>query len=170
MNTIENKVAREILEQPDSIKIGEKSYDFYPPSTATLILASQTISQLPAIKLDADDIASESLSVAKDCKVIGDIIAILLLGAKHLTEEKQTTRTKQIRLLGGLIKWNKEIKEIETIDRKAELSKKLLEDLTPRDLQALASQLLSRMQIADFFALTTFLTEVNLLRQTKVEN
>ena len=55
------------------------------------------------------------------------------------------------------------------IDRKAELTRELLETQSPRELFNLTARLLKRMQIADFFGLTTFLTEINLLRQTKVE-
>lgn len=54
-----------------------------------------------------------------------------------------------------------------TVDRKAELAKTLLEELTPRDLHNLTAQLLQRMQLADFFGLTTFLIEINLTRPTR---
>ena len=57
-----------------------------------------------------------------------------------------------------------------TIDRKAELAKELLEDVEPKALNLIVSQILSKMQIADFFGLTTFLTELNLLHPRKVEN
>ena len=56
------------------------------------------------------------------------------------------------------------------IDRKAELAKELLEDVEPKALNLIVSQILSKMQIADFFGLTTFLTELNLLHPRKVEN
>lgn len=57
-----------------------------------------------------------------------------------------------------------------TIDKKAELAKELLGDVSPRELNLIVSQILSRMQIADFFGLTTFLAELNLLHPRKVEN
>lgn len=55
----------------------------------------------------------------------------------------------------------------EVIDHKTALAKSLLEDITPRELLNLAARLLQRSQVADFFGLTTFLTEINLLRQTR---
>lgn len=169
METTEQKVAQTVLQIPEDIQIGDKTYQFYPPSTATLILASEAISQLPKIKLNENNLVSESLYAAKDCRKLGEIIAILLLGAKHLTE-KVTTQTKQKKsLFRGLIRYSKTV-DIETVvDRKAELAEQLLHDLTPRQLHNLTAQLLQRMQLADFFGLTTFLIEINLLRETKVE-
>lgn len=169
METVEQKVAREVLQQPEDIKIGDKTYKFYPPSTATLILASEAISQLPQVKLDENKLAEDSLYAAKDCRKLGEIIAIFLLGAKHLTETVKTPQTKRKRLFWGLLPFRRTVEVEQVIDRKAELAQKLLEDLTPRELNTLASQLLMRMQLADFFGLTTFLIEINLLRQTKVE-
>jgi hypothetical protein len=167
--TVEQKVAQAVLQQPEDIKVGDKIYKFYPPSTATLILASEAISQLPQLKLDEKKLAEECLYAAKDCRKVGEIVAIFLLGAKHLTETVKAPQTKEKRLFWGLLRF-KETVEVETvIDRKAELTRQLLEDLTPRQLHTLSAQLLQRMQLADFFALTTFLIEINLLRQTKVE-
>lgn len=169
METTEQKVAQTVLQLPEDIQIGDKTYLFYPPSTATLILASEAISQLPKIKLDENNLVNESLYAAKDCRKLGEIIAILLLGAKHLTE-KVTTQTKQEkRLFRGLIRYSKTINVETIVDRKSELAEQLLQDLTPRQLHNLTAQLLQRMQLADFFGLTTFLIEINLLRETKVE-
>lgn len=169
METVEQMVAREVLQQPEDIKIGDKTYKFYPPSTATLILASEAISQLPQVKLDEKKLAEDSLYAAKDCRKLGEIIAIFLLGAKHLTETVKAPQTKRKRLFWGLLPFRRAVEAEQVIDRKAELAQRLLEDLTPRELNTLASQLLMRMQLADFFGLTTFLIEINLLRQTKVE-
>lgn len=165
--TIEQKVAREVLQQPEDIKVGDKTYKFYPPSTATLILASEAISQLPQVKLDETKLAEESLYAAKDCHKLGEIIAIFLLGAKHLTETIKAPQTKEKRLFWGLVRFKRTVEVEQVIDRKAELAEALLEDLTPRELHTLASQLLMRMQLADFFGLTTFLIEINLMRQTR---
>ena len=124
--TIEQTVAETILEQPFEVKVGEKSYQVASASTATLILVSEAISQLPQIK------------------------------------EK--------RYMCGLIRRPYTVEVEITIDKKAELAKELLEDVSPRELNLIVSQILSRMQIADFFGLTTFLAELNLLHPRKVEN
>lgn len=169
METIESKVAQAILQQPEEIKVGDKTYTVYPPSTATLILASEAISQMPQIKLEKEKVVEDSLFAARHCRKLGEIVAIFILGAKHLTETVKTRQTKEKRLLWGLIRHKRDEEVEQTINRKQELADALLEDLTPGELHTLASQLLMRMQFADFFGLSTFLIEVNLLRPTKVE-
>ena len=69
--------------------MGVESYIVAPPSIATLILASELIAQLPGLKLDSKQVMFEYLFVAKDCKVLGEIVATLILGADNLTSEKE---------------------------------------------------------------------------------
>lgn len=168
--TIEQMVAETVLEKPLEVKVGEKTYQVAPASTATLILTSEAISLLPHIALDTEKVVEESLSVAKDCRVLGDIAAILILGAKNIIEKKKVQQIKEKRYLCGLIRrsYTEEVEVI--IDRKAELAQELLEEVPPKELNLIVSQILSRMQIADFFGITTFLTELNLLHPRKVEN
>ncbi len=170
METIESKVAGAILQKPEDIKVGDKTYQFYPPSTATLILVSEAISQLPQIQLDKEKVIEDSLYAARYCRKLGEIVAIFILGAKHLTETVKVRQTKEKRILWGLIRYKREEEEEQVIDRKQELADALLEDLTPSELHTLTSRLFMRMQFADFFGLTTFLIDLNLLRQTNVEN
>lgn len=167
--TIESKVAEVILQKPEEITIGGKVYSVAPPSVATLILASEAVSRLPQTTVDAEKIVEESLSIAKECRALGEIAAILILGAKGLTEVVKREETiPKLRFL-GLFRWYKRV-EVEVVeDRKAQLAGELLENLTPRKLHQLIARLLQRMEIGDFFGLTTFLLEINLLRATKVE-
>lgn len=148
METIEQKVAQTVLQQTERIAVGGKTFTVAPPSVATLILVSEAISRLPQHHLDNKKIVDESLSVARDCKVIGDIVATLILGAK------KGRKCGFSALLNSI--------------RKRRLSRMLLEELTPSELNLLLVRLLKRLQIGDFFELTTFLIEVNLLRPTKV--
>jgi hypothetical protein len=158
-DTIESKTARTVLQRQDEVVVGGETYKVSPPSAATLILASEAISKLPTVGLNPDDIAIESLYIAKDCRVLGDIIAILILGAKNLTgKEKFVTKR-----LFGLIRDEKEI----VIDNKAILAKKLLENVEPKDLHGIMARLLKTMQLSDFFGLTVSLVEINLLRKTR---
>lgn len=165
--TIEQRVADTILQKPNEIKVGDKTYKVAPPSIATLMLVSEAVSLLPHLKLDDKDIVRESLSVAKDCRILGDIAAILILGARHTDEKVTRVKTEEIPCLWGLFKRKRNRAVVS--DRKTELSKELLEDLSPSRLHHLITQLLSGLDLGDFFAVTTFLTEVNLMRQTKVE-
>lgn len=166
--TIESKVANTLLQSPTIERIGGKTYQVAPPSVATLILISEAISFMPAIKLNSENVINEVLSIAKDCRPLGEIIAIMILGAKGVTETKRVMCPVEKRFLFGLIKYKREKEQEVIIDRKTELAKTLMEDLSPSELHNLAARLLSRLELSDFFGLTTFLTEINLLRPTKV--
>ena len=165
--TTEGLVAQAVLQRTEEIKIGERVFQFHQPSIATLILASEAISKLPELKLKEDRLAEDSLRAARDCRVLGDVVAILLLGAKNLTEKVREPQKIQRRLFFGLLSIEKTIEVERTIDNKRELAQELLEDLTPSELHSLTAKLLQRMQLADFFGLTTFLNEINLTRPTK---
>lgn len=152
MGKIESKVADTILQKPMEVVVAGETYEVAPPSIATLILVSKEISKLPRYKMKDNNLMEDVLSIAKDCKPIGDIAAILILGAKKC-------RLPQNRLLKLFHRGN----------NKNELARKLLEEMTVREVQNLIAQLLQQMQLGDFFGLTTFLLEVNLIRPTKVD-
>lgn len=156
---IEQKTAETILEKPRTIVVGNETFQVAPPTTATIIEVSELVSQLPAIPTDSNNIAQEALLIAKDCRILGDIVAVLVLGEANLEE----TRVTKKRRFFGLITETK----TEIIDRKKELSKKLLRTLSPSKLNQLVIQILSGMEIADFFGLTTSLIEINITRQTR---
>jgi len=166
--TIEGQVAQSVLQRTEEIIIGERTFQFHQPSIATLILASEAISQLPKLQLTEERLAEDSLRAARDCRILGDVVAILLLGAKNLTEKVREPQKTRKRILFGLFSAERTIEVERTIDRKGELARQLIEDLTPTELHTLTAKLLQRMQLADFFGLTTFLNEVNLTRPTKV--
>lgn len=165
--TVESKVAKTILQKPEKVVIGKETYQVAPPSTATLILASETIAELPDVRMNADNLVFEALAVAKDCRAIGDVLAILILGAKNLEERIVECKTRKKKTCFGLITRIEEYQEEKVIDRKAELAGKILSDVPPQEINELLNRLLGSMQIAFFFATTTSLVEVNLLRRTK---
>lgn len=165
--TIETKVSQTILQQEEQIVIGEKTYSIAPPSVATLILASEVVSHLPQDKLDESRIVEETLSIAKECREIGDLAAILILGAKHINDKVERQEKRRRSLLWGLIHTERCVTITETA--KEALSRELLENTTPRDLHSAIARIILKMQVGDFFGLTTFLTEINLMRPTKVE-
>lgn len=165
--TIEKRAAETILHQSEEILIGDRTYTVAPPSIATLILVSEAVSQLPHVNLDNDKVVQETLSIAKNCKALGDIAATLIIGAKHIKDTVETRVTRKKRHLWGLFSTTHTENIVET--KKEQLSRELLTDVTPRDLHNAIGQALAKMQIGDFFGLTTFLTEINLLRPTKVE-
>lgn len=164
--TIESKVAQTILQQTEQLEIGDKTYTIAPPSVATLILASEVVSHLPRTHLDEERVVEETLSIAKDCQELGDLVAIMILGAKHINDKVERRETQRKRHLWGLFYTAKTVTITETA--KEALSRELLENVTPRDLHNAVAKIIYKMQIGDFFGLTTFLTEINLMRPTKV--
>lgn len=162
--TLEEKAADTILQRAAKVKIGGKEYEAAPPSIATLILVSEAVSRLPQRKLDDKSIVSECLAVAKDCRPLGDIAAIMILGARHINDKTNDPHTEQKGWFRRLFSRNSN-----SVTKKEALAQEIIDTYTPSELHGLITMLLQRMDLADFFALTTFLTEVNLLRQTKVE-
>ena len=162
--TLEEKAADTILQRAAKVKIGGKEYEAAPPSIATLILVSEAVSRLPQRTLDDKSIVSECLAVAKDCRPLGDIAAIMILGARHINDKTNDPHTEQKGWFRRLIS-----RKSKTVTKKEALAQEIIDTYTPSGLHGLITMLLQRMDLADFFALTTFLTEVNLLRQTKVE-
>jgi len=157
--TIEQKVAETVLQRTTEVLIGGKTFHISPPSTATLIRVSELVSLMPGIKLDPKNIVVESLRVAKDCKVLGEITAVMVLG-EGLPHRVQKIKDKGLRgFLGGTTE--------EVVDPYKELAHEVLHSLTAKQLNALIIQLLKQMEIADFFGLTTSLIEVNLLQATR---
>lgn len=153
MEKVEQKTAGAILEKPKEVIIGGVTYQVAPPSTATLILVSELVSQLPKVephtfvnkqtgKIEVD-VLSTVLEMAKDCKVIGEIVAILIIGAKELSKPFQ---------------FKNKVKK---------LSGQLLMDISPKALSDMTLDLLTGMETGDFFGLTTFLIEINLTKTTR---
>jgi hypothetical protein len=152
---VEEKVASTIFQEKEKIKIGTKEYDIAPPTTATLIQVSRLISKLPEVKLESDEVFFGSLMIAKDCQILGHIAAILILGVDRNT----FYHSEEKRLLNRLK--SRHAKKVKA------LSDTLLCECTPKELNSIIVQQLSRMEIGDFFALTTSLCEINILRKTR---
>lgn len=157
MAGIEERTADTILQKPETVTVGGKEYEVAPPSIATLVLASKYIARLPRVELDKENVLGGVLAVAKDCGMIGDILAILILGAKR-SEEDADRAPSFIRRISNRKKETK----------RERLAKELLEAMKPRDAYSLLAKLVGNLQIADFFGLTTFLIGVNMTKATKV--
>lgn len=167
-STTEERVADTILQEPTIIKVGEKEYAVAPPSTATLILVSAAVSHLPRIQLDESRLVQDVLASAKDCEAIGDVIAVMILGAKHVKDEVVRVEERIVSRFFGLFKRKMRVEVRES--KREQLARELLENLSPRELQTALAQILGTMEVGDFFGLTTFLLEVNTTKPTKVVN
>lgn len=162
--TIETLVSDAVLQAPvGTITIDGREYSIDRPRVRTLIVVSEIISRLPAMDVKADSIEKkiiESLRAAKDCSLLGEIAAVLILGAKNLTEERKIEK----RRFFGLFKSVKTV----TVDARKELADRLLMELDCESLKELIETCLAQQQIPCFFQLTTSLYGVNLLRPTEV--
>jgi hypothetical protein len=150
----ESRVAQTILQQPKQITVGDHTFSVAPPSLATLIMVSELTSMIGYRPMNKEDYISEVLREAKKCRVIGDILAVLILGAKTIHDEQRRDKKWRIRR-------RKNVSE--------EIIQRVMYDLTPKDVQELLITLLSDMDIAFFFGIITSLQEVNLLKPTKTE-
>ncbi len=161
VESIEKRASETILQRNKSIEVGGVTYKVSPPSCATIILASEYISRLPVLEMDSANIINETLKNAKYCNVLGEIAAVLILGARGVTEVVEVVEKRFFGLL-------KRVKRVE-VDRLKELSEKLLLDVPPADLHRGVIDCLYMMQVGDFFALTTSLIAINLTAPKKAE-
>lgn len=165
--TVESRVAATILERSTgTIEIDGTTYEIAPPSMATLILVSEIISTFPIVeKVRDEDRIYSALHYAKDFRQLGDMAAVLILGAKNLTEKRERIIVK--RRFFGLFKSRKKI--FETVDRRAELASAILLNVRPKLLYDVIIERLKQNEITTFFAITTSLNAANILKPTKEE-
>jgi len=148
--TIEELTSDTILQNPVKIDIGSKKYNVAPPTAATMIEVSKYISFLPEIKTleNNDDVLYYVLNNANACESIGDIVAILILGKKHL----KTVKRKYLF-------WKIEI------DNQKELAKYLLENLSIEEIHSLMGKLFELQNVAFFLGIINFLREIAIVKK-----
>lgn len=162
--TIEQRVAAAILEKAtNSIEIGGEVYPLGDPCMATLILVSELISTMPIVeKVPKEQIVYSALHYAKDFKSLGELCAILVLGAGHLTEEREITEYE--RFLGVFRR--KVVRKV-VIDKKASLAREISLNVRPSVVFNCIIQRLQDMEVAHFFSIITSLSEANILKPTR---
>lgn len=172
METIEQLVCNAILEHPaDVLEIDGHQYPVCPPTVATIIMLSQLISQMPAVDGHADNVLIEVLRSAKDMKIVGRIAATLILGAKRVNECRTVSKEEA----HTCVKWSWRKFRKTAVTRSVTvqapeveyLSNAILDNVSPGTLFKVVKERLNMMQIGDFFALTTSLSEANMLRATR---
>lgn len=169
METIEQKVASAILERPiGALEIAGKRYEIASPSVSTLILVSEIVSTLPVVKqVPKEEIVANVLHFAKDYGRLGEICAVLILGRKGLTEEREVEEEVVKPVFFGLFKRRETVTRTVVVDRKAELAQIILDEVRPSVMMDIIIRRLRDMEIGDFFGITTSLSEANLLMPTK---
>ena len=165
--TIESRVAATILERTvGTLEIEGVKYDIAPPTIGTLILASEIVSFFPKVE-DVNDKQRIFMALfkAKDFEKLAELGAVLILGSKKQTEEREIIIVK--RHLFGLIKRKQRVKQI--VDLRAELAQKIPDNVRPSVLFEVIIKRLRDNEIMTFFAITTSLNEANILKPTKAE-
>lgn len=173
--TIEQQAAATILEKPiGEVTMAGKKYQIAPPTTATLIMVSGLISELPQIDPDTPDtqVLPAILEAAKDCGTLGQIAATIILGAKRIKEHPMTT----IDTYDVERKWSwRHLRRVEKITKttlpafeRDHLAGIILDEMTPAELHEFIMATLSEANLADFFVLTTSLRTKSLLTRTEV--
>lgn len=145
--TIAKRTADTILQKPQIIKLGGRTFEVAPPCCATLIEFSGLMSEVPFVDMMGDRI-NEMLAAAKDTDVLFKQVAILIMGAKKVNEER-----------GWWQFWRKGSVE--------ELARWLKYNCRPSELKEGMIRLLSMMEIESFFELTTSLQEISLIQQMR---
>lgn len=162
-NQVEVKVTDTILEKAITVQVGSKTYEVAPPTIATLILASEAVSRIPKFTLDPEKLVQECFCIARHTRFLGEIAAILILGAQRSELRVKPAQRGVFSRLRALFSRRRTQKE--------QLTDEILLNLSPKKLFEVITQVLTTLELSDFFGLTTFLTEINLLHQTrKVED
>lgn len=149
MTTIESRVAEAILQRGTQIEIDGVTYDVAPPTCETLILYSEEISKA--------EIAGGNL--VKNGRSVGEALAILILGSENLYEKRKVWQKGRLKL---------PVRRTIIVDKKAELSRLLLQRHSPAQLTELAGILLHKLEVKNFTALTISLAGINILKPTKM--
>lgn len=161
--SIQSRVADEALERAEEIRIGGRTYRVAPPSTATLILVSEAVAELPLLDLKSDSLVTDVLREAKRCRPVGKAVATMILGARKAQEGQKEVTVEERFGPFGIFK--REV--VKTMPAPlAVLSEELLY-APPAELQTAFAVLVQRMQLGDFFGLTTFLNGINITRPTR---
>lgn len=150
---IESKTASTVLQDQLKVRVGTEVYRVAPPTLSTLIGVSELIAKLP--KEENQDVLIWSLDNAKQARVIGDIVATIVLGANNL--DKEVVRVKSF--LGFRYK------------KKVSLYKEIKEQAIGMEYEPLSNLLVGLfkegLDVDAFFLLTTFLRGQNILKRTK---
>jgi hypothetical protein len=149
---IEISAGDTILQNPKTINVGNETYEVSPPVVATMIEVSRYVALIPEFVFEEENVFQNILLNTKHCDVIGDIIAILILGKKNLTK---IVKTKNI--FG-------KIRTKALINRQAELKEEILNNLSMEQCYNLLVEMLEFQKIGFFLNTIKLLNEIAMLR------
>lgn len=168
MKRIEELIGETILQDAQPLEVeGVGTLQVAHPSVATIIEASKSIGNLPvfpSIRGKEDTALTYVLAHARDCAVLGDVAAVLILGKKGISRRIKKPLSANSRKNNRFFSFFRRKVSLRKL-----LADVLLEDYTPEQLQNIVTSCLGMQQIGFFLNITTSLNEANLLRQTKSE-
>lgn len=141
---IEKTVSEALLQEKKVVRLGGVDYEVAPPTIATLVKVSELVALLPGQTLDEDKVLAETLRIAKDCTVIAEIVAVMILGVQK-PEKRRPFQKSDLQ----------------------KLSQKLFHTASPVQLKNAMMTLLGHLEVGDFFGLTAFLLEVGITKKTR---
>lgn len=147
MNTnIETSTAKALLEEPQDFIVAGKRLKFRPLTLATLIKISSLTASLPALRIEEEKPLASIIQNADSLSLIAEILAFFVYPYKRksfFSEALGRFRRKRLALF-------------------------FINNLSASEMQEIFLRAIKEMNVADFFALTTFLKELNLTKPTKV--
>ncbi len=146
---IETNAMKAILEGSEEIILHGRTFLAPPPTLATLIRVSREISSFPQSEMQNEDILKLVLLNAQSCKKVGLILALLIRGDKEAGKGWFS--------LTSLIHERKILR----------LARWINNHITPEEALQVLTERLQKISAVDFFAITTFLNEINLLKTTR---
>lgn len=157
MTNIEALTADCILQNPVTISIGNEKMKVSKPTLGTLIEASKYIGKLPELgTLNVEQAIPYAMATAEKCALVGDIIAILILGRKEAEKPVDCKFRRFFGLFRRKVRTQREV-----------LAEKILETCSSKEIMGMYLALIDLQKIAFFLRLTTSLNETNLLRRTR---
>lgn len=159
MNHLEALTADTFLQNPVELTIGKEKMMVSKPTFGTLVEASKYIALLPELEeTNWEQAISYAFANAEKSTIIGDILAILILG-RHAAAEVVVTKKR------GLFGWAR----ITIKKRREILAERILDECSCEDIMNILTGLIGLNKLAFFLKITAFLRETNLLRKTKKE-
>lgn len=172
MDSIEKKVAETILQGTIStLDIEGIKYHVAQPTIGTLILVSELVASYPEVDENPESMLIEVLRSARNSKLIGDVAAALILGAKRIREHRTVymkTYVPCTRFSFRKMRRTEIYKEVlEPVEEKDALAQMILLNCKASVIRSIIQKRFDELEIADFFGITTSLSEANLLAATK---
>lgn len=165
---IQERVARELLQQPETYSFGGETYRIAPPTFGTLVAVSSLFRGLPENGIEAEKGKEFEaiVSMAHKYNRVPRIVALLILGAK---EAEMPAKEKVKGNIFGRRSRRRNDAQRGSRTKLDALAEKLNYEASPSELKDAIAPLLERLELRDFFVLTTFLHRINVTKPTKVE-